>query len=568
MFIPKPEHPRPDFYRPSWFNLNGEWEFEIDRGITGKERKFYERPSLSDKIIVPFVPESVLSGVNDQDVMKSVWYRREFTIPDDWSGGRILIHFGAVDYLTEVWINGVSAGTHKGGYTPFVFDITDLLEKGNNTVVLNAFDDVHEPMQASGKQSGPYYNHACMYTRCTGIWQTVWLEHVPDVYIKKFKLTPDVDNGKLHIQAELNTYAEDMQLNATAKLNNEIKSTAKSKVSGKIIFATMDIPNPELWQPGAPVLYDLTLTVDNDTVETYFGMRKIAINGYKVEINGKSVFQRLVLDQGYYPEGIYTAKDDDEIKNDIVLSMEAGFNSARMHMKVFEPRYIYHADKLGYLLWGEYANWGLNDHDERSLAHMLPEWMEALERDYNHPSIIGWCPFNETHPGRSALVFQNAYNVTRAFDATRLIIDSSGYLHVVTDIYDVHNYEQDLEKFRKAFAKFENDDEIFVNYPNHEKYEGQPYFVSEFGGTWWDIDEDGEEGWGYGESIKNIEEFYERYQGMIDTLLDNPRICAFCYTQITDVMQEKNGIYSFTRKVKFDMDRIRKINTRKAAIED
>ena len=566
MQIPKPEHPRPDSYRPQWLNLNGEWEFEIDHGNSGKERGWAGRGELSGKITVPFVPESKLSGVGYLDFMQSVWYRREVEIPADWAGGRVLLHFGAVDYFAEVWVNGTSAGTHKGGYTPFTFDVTKLLREGKNSITVNAFDDVKNPLQASGKQSTRYDNYGCIYTRCTGIWQTVWLEHVPDTFITGFKLTPDVDNGRLYIEASVNQYAGGQEFRAVAALNGVTKSETAAKITGKTVTAALELPDAELWTPGSPVLYDLKLSLGRDEVLTYFGMRKIEINGYAVEINGKPVYQRLVLDQGYYPDGIYTAGDDDEIKRDIELSMALGFNGARLHMKVFEPRYLYWADKLGYMVWGEYPNWGLDESDERALLHILPGWMEALKRDYNHPSVVGWCPFNETRPERIADLFRAVYDATRLYDSLRPIIDTSGYVHAKTDIYDVHDYNQDVASFRERYAKVADGTEFHRNFPEHETYEGQPYFVSEFGGPWRNID-GGEDGWGYGTAPKDEEEFYARYEGWVDALLGNPRMCGFCFTQITDVMQEKNGMYSFTRVSKYDAERIKEINTRPAAIE-
>ena len=567
MTIPRPEYPRPQLVRAQWMNLNGEWGFEVDHGNSGRERGLPSCESLSERITVPFAPESRLSGLGRTDFMRSVWYRREFAVPADWAGGRVILHFGAVDYMAEVWVNGVSVGTHKGGYTPFSFDVTERLDRsGRNAVTVNAYDDVLDPMQPTGKQSPKYGNYGCMYTRSTGIWQTVWLERVPEAYIKGLKLTPDLDNGRLYVHADLGGPAGGMELRAAASLGGERKATATAKASGRSATAVVELPGPEAWGPGKPVLYDLRLTLGEDAVDSYFGMRKVDINGYAIRINGEPVFQRLVLDQGYYPDGIYTAGTDDELRRDIELSMAAGFNGARLHMKVFEPRLLYWADRLGYLVWGEYPNWGLNEADERALLHMLPEWMEAVARDYDHPSVVGWCPFNETGTGRVAATFKTIYDVTRAIDPTRPIIDTSGYVHAVTDIYDVHDYEQDVGVFAERYAKVADGTCIYQNQPRHERYEGQPYFVSEFGGPWWDHDGDGE-GWGYGKAPKDKEEFYARYQGWVDALLGNPRMCAFCYTQLTDVMQEKNGMYTFDRRPKFDMARVRAINGRKAAVE-
>ena len=566
MQIPRPEYPRPDLRRGEWLNLNGEWEFEKDPGNSGLAQRFYNREKLSGTILVPFAPESSLSGIGDIDFMQSVWYRRAFAVPRGWrEGGRVLLHFGAVDYRAEVWVNGKEAGCHVGGYTPFVLDVTELLRDGENALVVSAFDDTRSRLQPSGKQSDRYENYGCMYTRSTGIWQTVWLEHVPDVYIRKLRLTPDVDNECLHILALLNADAGGRELTAQVGFDGQGVSAARARATGTYVQLMLPVPNPRLWGPGEPQLYDLALRIGDDHVESYFGMRKVELKNGAILINGVPVFQRLVLDQGYYPEGIYTAPSDEALKRDIDLSMAAGFNGARLHMKIFEPRLLYHADRKGYLLWGEYPNWGLDETDPRALLSILPEWLEALERDYNHPAIVGWCPFNETGKFRLAALFRAVYDVTKAFDPTRPVIDSSGYVHEITDIYDVHDYDQNPETFRARYAGLANG-EVFRNHPDVEKYKGQPYFVSEFGGIYWSGPREND-GWGYGRRPADKEEFYRRYEGLVSALLENPNICAFCYTQLTVVLQEQNGIYTFDREAKFDMERIRAATSRKAAVE-
>ena len=564
------EYPRPQLVRERWQNLNGEWDFLIDNGCSGKEQKFYENADFDRKIQVPFAPESKLSGLEYIDFMKSVWYKRTFNLEASAFNGRILIHFGAVDYRSEVWINGVSVGTHKGGYTPFVFDITEHCKQGENTVVVSAYDDTRDKLQPSGKQSPEYFNFGCMYTRSTGIWQTVWLEFVPEVYISKLRLTPDVDNERLHIVATFNKGCEET-LTAQASLNGEIVSEQTIKVRGTTAQLFLDIKAPKLWSVDDPTLYDLKLTVGEDIVTSYFGMRKVSIKGYAIELNDKPLFQRLVLDQGYYPDGIYTAPTDEDLKNDILLSKAVGFNGARLHMKVFEPRLIYWADKLGYLLWGEYPCWGLDTDDQRALLSMLSEWVEAMERDYNSPAIVGWCPFNELgSANRLGEILETVYDVTKGIDPFRPVIDTSGYIHTgKTDIYDWHDYEQDPVKFAENYRSLiDGNGDYFKDPKIYQFYADQPFFISEFGGTWWKLENDDSEGWGYGEAPKTIEEFYARYEGLVNVLLSNPKMCAFCYTQLTDVMQECNGIYTFTRQAKFDAQRLYAINTKKAAIEE
>ena len=577
MNIPRPEYPRPRMMRDKWLNLNGEWQFETDKenkkGCSDETAlDFCRKKKLADKILVPFSPESELSGVNDTSFILSAWYRRTFQIPEDWeTGGRVLLHFGAVDYISSVWVNGKKAGTHIGGYTPFCFDITDLIDKKNeNTVLVNAFDDTQNPLQPSGKQSMTLENEGCMYTRTTGIWQTVWLEYVPDIYIKSVFLTPDVDNSSLKIKINISESVSSETIKAVAVLGSHgTAGETNIKISGCTAEGVMPIKILSLWYTKSPVLYDIEFTFMQDKVKSYFGMRKITLKNKCMEINDRPVFQRLVLDQGYYPDGIYTAPSEEAIKKDIELALAAGFNGARMHMKIFEPLYSYWADRLGFILWGEYPNWGLDDTNPAALLSMLPEWVEAVERDYNSPAIVGWCPFNETGPGRIFRLFKAVYDITKLIDPYRPVIDSSGYFHAVTDIFDVHLYENNVEKFREFLdSLYTGEGEAFCNSrdcKDYMKYDRKmPYFVSEYGGIPWSLENGG---WGYGDTPKTEEDFYENYKGLADVLLDCPNICAFCYTQLTDVMQEQNGIYYFDRSEKFDTEKLKKIISRKAEIE-
>lgn len=580
--IPRPEYPRPQLIRgdETWLNLNGKWFFEIDNAESGGQRGLYKQDSYSQEIIVPFVPESEASGIGNTDFMKRVWYCRKFNLPESFDAekGRILLHFGAMNYEGQVWINDAFMGQHSGGYVPATFDITNEVKAGENRINVTCKNDVKNPLQPSGKQCADYANHGCFYTRCTGIWQTVWLEYVPAAYIESIKMLPDVKGEKL----DVTVYLAGGNADITAKVSykGELVSTASATSFCNTATFSVDVPSPHLWNVGAPELYDIEITAGEDKISSYFGMRSIDIDGNKFRINGKSIFMRLVLDQGYYPDGIYTPSSDEQFVRDIELSMAAGFNGARMHMKVFEPRFIYHADRMGYLLWDEYPNWGLDIARPEAMNAMLPEWLDILHRDVNSPSIIGWCAFNESWPGGSPRLYDTVYDVTKMFDPTRPVIDTSGWIHLgKTDIFDVHDYVQEKDAFEKHYIGLVDGSDVFYNGegggPSAPYDRKLPYFVSEFGGAFWDIDtvleSDGQESgnaWGYGNAPKSPEELQQRMIDLCTVLLDNPGVCGFCYTQFTDVMQEMNGVFSFDRRSKVDLNTVHAALSRKAAIED
>lgn len=569
MNIPRPEYPNPQFQRNEWLNLNGEWSFQIDNEKSGLERKFYQtRTVLTDKIIVPFCPESVLSGIEHKDFMNAVWYSRKFTIPEKNKGKRVFLNFGAVDYKATVYINGEEVGSHSGGYISFKFDITEYICDGENTLTVYAEDDVRDPMQPRGKQSEELYSHNCDYTRTTGIWQTVWLEFVPEAYIESIKIYPNVANCSVDIQAKVHGSGK---FEALALFRERVMGAASVHTEGGLITAHLDLKEAHLWNVGEGLLYDLELRFNEDRVDSYFGLRDVKLDGFKFLINGKSVFQRLVLDQGYYQDGIYTAPDEEALIKDIKISLDMGFNGARLHQKIFEPRFLYNCDKLGYIVWGEYPNWGLDWSDRKCIYNILPEWLEELERDFNHPSIIGWCPFNETWNRHGCqqddIVLSTVYNITKQFDSTRPCIDTSGNFHVVTDIFDVHNYEQDVKTFADDYFKLVSEGILVDRHSERQTYKGEPVFVSEYGGIGWAVDENDKRAWSYGDAPKNKYDFIERYKGLTDALLDNEKIFGFCYTQLYDIEQEQNGLYTYSRKPKFEPTIFHAINSRKARIE-
>lgn len=579
--IPRPEHPQPIMRREHWQNLNGEWLFQFDFGVSGADRKLFSPQNskeFTQKITVPFCPESELSGIGYKDFIPSVWYKKSISITEEHLSGRVLLHFGAVDYECDVYINGEKAGNHFGGYSSFVFDITDFLKIGENDLTVNAKDNrtVNKPR---GKQAPNYYSQGCDYTRTTGIWQTVWLEFVPNNYIKNTKYFPDVEDGAFDIELIL---AGGGILTVEAKYNGESVGKAEKEIKGTYARIHLPLSQKHLWEVGNGRLYDLKFTLKNgnqtDVLLSYAGLRSIRIDGFKVLINGRSIFQRTVLDQGFYPDGIYTAPTDEALKRDIDLSMQLGFNGARLHEKIFEPRFLYHCDKAGYLVWGEHANWGLTTNTDSGFLNFLPEWSEAIERDFNHPCIIGWCPFNETWGQNGAVarrILRAVYEETKRLDPTRPVIDTSGVYHVITDIYDQHDYDQNPESFRKSYIGYNGNEESFkLAYKDRQVYiPNLPFFMSEFGGIKWIPERkrsnSADNAWGYGDAPKSEEEFFTRYEGLVTSILEAPNIMGFCYTQLYDIEQEVNGLYTYERKNKFsDYSRIIEANTKKAKIED
>lgn len=554
------EHPNPQFLREEWENLNGTWEFDFDFGRSAIERKFYET-ELSKKIEVPFCPESKLSGIEYKDFMPAVIYRRAFRVPEDWKGGRVFLHFGAVDYFSNVFINSVSVGTHTGGYTPFRFDVTDYLKDGENILALYAEDDARPMTQPRGKQATKFYSSGCDYTRTTGIWQTVYLEHTPEDYIENFKFYPDPEKGILRYLIKTTAPGE-------IKINTSFEGKDTGSVTertGGTLRGEIKLSETHLWEIGKGGIYDAEIIFGDDKVKTYFGLSDPHMEGKKFILNGKSVFQRLVLDQGFYPDGIYTAPTEEDLIKDIKLSMDAGFNGARLHEKVFEPRFLYHADRLGYMVWGEYPNWGF-DLNRFDIEPFMINWREAMERDFNHPSLVGWCPFNETwgtdHNQKAIASVSAVYKMTKDLDPSRPVIDTSGLIHTSeSDIFDIHDYEQNVEKFASHYEKLSEGIVKDVNYA--DGYKGGPMFVSEYGG----IGLKSDSGWSYGEAPEDAPALIRRYDGLTTCLLDNPDIFAFCYTQLYDIEQEINGLYTYDHVPKMDISKIRAINEKTAAIE-
>jgi len=581
--IPRSEYPRPQFVRSQWLCLNGEWAFAFDPGDSGESRGFVTH-ALPERIQVPFCPESPLSGHAATDFLNAVWYRRTVDVPAAWGAQRVLLNFQAVDYDATVWVNGQQVGAHSGGFTPFSIELPKSIGGGSTfTLVVRARDD-HRELKPMGKQSREYDNTGCHYTRTTGIWQTVWLEPVSPTRLRRPRIQPIVESNAFLLTCPLERPRAGLRL--AAVLSDDRGHVVSCEVTtGASLAPTLWLSIPpdrvRLWQPGRPHLYDLAFTLTDtdgttlDHVASYAGLRGIAIDGTRVLINREFVFQRLVLDQGYYASGIMTAPDDAMLARDIELAVAAGFNGARLHQKIFEERFLYHADRLGFLVWAELPDWPpigyfrTPDARKRDTTHHVAQWLELIERDFSHPSIIGWCPLNETAWDSTALTAElrdatlALFLATKQADPSRPVIDASGFGHTVpaTDIFDVHDYEQDPAKLRAAFergpdfAGVQGKDARTPNIP----YGGQPLFLSEFGGARWPLLEpdDRASSWGYGEAPTSSEAFLARFADLCRVAREVPGMTGYCYTQLTDVFQEQNGLYTFDRRPKFDPARYR-----------
>lgn len=589
--MPRAEYPRPQFERNAWINLNGEWTYSFDFGGSGLEREWFKSTGFDQKIIVPFCPESKLSGVEYKDFINHMWYHRTISIPQDWANKQVLLNFGAVYYKSEIYIDGVFAARHFGGTSSFQVDITPYVKAGQtHNLVVYVESDVRSTHQPSGKQNLQFASYGCNYTRTTGIWQTVWMEAVHPEGLQSVQMIPDIDQQQLIIRPRF--YKElGGKLEVTLKDNGKVVSK-ETVAANSLSTVILPVKKMKTWSPENPFLYDVELRVIDkagnvvDEVKSYAGMRKVHIEGKKIYLNNQPYYQRLVLDQGFYPDGIWTAPSDEALKKDIQLSMEAGFNGARLHQKVFEERFYYWADKLGYLTWGEASSWGMDCNDIETARNFITEWTEIVERDRNHPSILIWTPTNEEFwPDRVQYprLMQDLYKLTKAIDPTRPFHGTSGGSHIATDIWTVHNYEQDPAKLKDLLY---NDGKL-MEAPKWEiqlmpknigfnglKYTDQytfpqykhdmPYLIDEFGGIKWNPSQQMESAqntsWGYGEPPHSLEEFYARLEGLVNTVLSlSDHVWGYCYTQLTDVEQEQNGIYYYDRSPKFDMKRIHAI---------
>ena len=582
--VPRPEHPRPDRLREHWMTLNGSWDFAFDEKNAGKKEKWYRQKEYPLTIRVPFAYQSRLSGIDSREHCDAVWYEREFTIPEALCPLRRLLHFGAADYLTEVWLDGQFLGSHEGGYTPFSFDITDLTAGKSRCRLTVRCEDRLDFDQPRGKQSFRPEPFACWYTPVTGLWQSVWLEGVGEYYPVDFRLTPHIETASVKVEAELNELPENGAVRLTASYEGKTVAFQEVRVTGDRFLQTeMYLNHNEclegihMWRPGNPALYDLRIeTVSDgrvcDTVDTYFGMREIGIHNGYVTLNNSVCYQRLVLDQGYWPDGLLTAPSDEALKKDVEMTLALGYNGARKHQKFEDPRYLYWADRLGLMVWGELpsAYW-LRDREKRSL---MRDMSEAIRRDYSHPCLVTWVPLNESwgvpfiQSQKEARELADAlYHLCRCLDGTRPVSGNDGWEQASTDLVTVHDYTAWPEQLKKEYR---NEETVLRGAPGSgrivsvEGYDhaGKPKLLTEYGGIALQKDAGGEN-WGYNGAVKDEESFLARFEAITRAFREMPGFQGYCYTQLTDVFQEVNGLLDMDRNPKVSIERIREINLKR-----
>ncbi|WP_394186981.1 glycoside hydrolase family 2 protein [Metabacillus halosaccharovorans] len=580
--IPREEYPRPQFERAEWLNLNGEWNFKFDKENNGEKEKWYKKFDAEKKIIVPFTYETKASGIEEEEFCPHIWYQKKITIPSEYEGKEIVLHFQAADYKTKLWVNGRFVGERKGGQIAFSFNITDYLEETNELDIVVKNEDSQSCFQPRGKQRWLDQSFECWYVQTTGIWQTVWLEFLNDTHIHTVKITPDIDSESVEFVYEVGGNIDSSYVLKTSisfkglpiKTFDQVVSRPNLTINTNIAseFHHWRVVH---WSPHSPNLYDVTFTLLKngeviDLVKSYFGMRKISIENGNVMLNNIPIYQKLILDQGYWEESHLTPPSEEAILEDIDKTFAMGFNGVRKHMKVEDQRYLYWADKKGLLVWSEMA--ATYEFSDEAVQNFTEEWMEVVKQHYNHPSIIVWTPFNESWGVKN--IFTNRkqqkftegiYHLTKAIDSMRPVIVNDGWEHTVSDIITLHDYVEYGDEFLNRYEDKEKvvNNEIAFNKHKHAmaqgyEYKGQPIIISEYGG----IAFNSEKGWGYGNQVKNEEDFLKRYESITQGIKDTPYISGFCYTQITDVQQEINGLLNEDRTPKVDMNKIKEINSK------
>ncbi len=582
--MPRPEYPRPSFVREEWVNLNGIWEFTYDHGSRGRRMNWQDGREFEGRILVPFAYQTEMSGINDKGVHEVVWYARSFDFKEEWKGRDLLIHFGAVDYACTVYVNGIEVGHNKGGHVPFSFDVAPYCRMGENRLTLRV-EDALDPFQPRGKQSSTGLPHGIDYYCTTGIWQTVWLEPVSPIRIDSLRITPVIHEQSFELKIYLHAPSSDWVVEADVYDNGEHVAGMSKRINSAAARLFVKVPDAKLWSPEHPHLYDLCVRLKRangeivDEIGSYVGLRSVKLRDGHMWVNEEPIYLKMVLDQGYWPESYLTAPTDEALKADVEWAKKFGYNGIRKHQKIEDPRWLYWCDKLGMLVWGEMANSRAWSSETEEM--LQAEWVRAIERDVNHPCIVAWVPVNESmgfpeletgHPGQYAFV-ERIVTATRKLDPDRPVIDNDGWEHTdVSDIIAIHDYTPNAAELRARYAETMEGGKLplLTWLPNKpvftrgSRHWGQPIMLTEVGGFLYippDVPEDQLDMlYGNYGSIRTYEELVEKYRDLMEGIASLGFVTGFCYTQLTDVEQEMNGLLTYDRRPKVPPEDIANIH--------
>ena len=569
-------YPRPQLRRDSFVNLNGKWDFAFDQDNKGESLGFIKGFKKQKDIIVPFPYETQISGIGIVDLYENVWYQKIINLQKK-EHKRYILHLEGSDYITKVYVNSEFVGEGKGAYHRLSFDITDHTKDGDNLIVIKC-EDSYSKNQPRGKQRTRNENYECFYVDFVGIYKTVWLEEVNEIYLQKLRITPHLDERTVELKY-LISENDNTQIDISILFDNQEVSHFHKQIQNKEEVATCLLDEIKPWSVKEPNLYDVVITLlDNnnqilDKVNSYFGLRKIEAKDSFIYLNNEKLYLKLVLDQGYWQGSSSTPKDVEALKKDLLLMKEFGFNGCRKHEKTEDERFLFLADYFGYLVWEEIPSFfQFNDESKDNYRYELPL---ILEDNYNHPSIITWTLFNESWGIDSILDDKNVqafvdemYYLTKEFDKTRFVITNDGWEHTLSDIITFHHYAQEGEKLYSYYV----DKNIALTeiWKDHWKgafahgyeYKGQPIIFSEFGGTAFSKDTFNVN-WGYGSGVANTKEFIDRVDLLFKALQDIPYLSGYCYTQASDVEQEVTGLLDRDHNPKIDPKLLKAIQDRR-----
>ena len=581
--IPRPEYPRPQFARSLWFNLNGEWEFAFDDADEGLEAGWQDGRNLPDRIIVPFAYQTELSGINDKAVHEIVWYARTFELPSEFYQRDLLLNFGAVDYACTVWVNGQEVGHNRGGHVPFQFDIAPYVKQGPNRLTVRV-EDRQEPDQPRGKQSHTGVAQEIDYYCTSGIWQTVWLEPVPSIRIEEIRMITHAKQNILELTVFLHAPSATWRIEVEVLEDGKRVALSEDQTAVATGRVLVPIPYAKLWSPEQPHLYDLQIRLYDgekllDEVGSYAGMRGIELREGEFLLNGLPTYLKMVLDQGYWPDGYLTAPSDEALQTDIGWIKMFGFNGVRKHQKIEDPRWLYWCDRLGLLVWEEMPN--AREWSPKAEDLLSAEWQAAVRRDYNHPCVVAWVPVNESmgfpgmgqqHPGQYAFI-ERMVRVTRQLDSSRPVIDNDGWEHTdITDICAIHDYTPNAtrleERYRETLKSGQLPPTVWIGekplFARGSKYRGQPVVLSEVGGFLAIPEDVASEKrdvlYQFYDSFRTSEELLEKYRDLMRGIASLKFLAGFCYTQLTDIEQEVNGLLTYDRRPKVPPESIAAIH--------